>query len=170
MKLCVGLFGTCGGSEWRDSFMAIYKKLDVEFFNPQVEDWTPDCAVAEAEHLAEDAIILFPITSETYATGSLAEVGFSILNAISLDDRRDFVIMIDMDLDEELMEDKVAAKESLRARALVMQHLKKLRLSNLYVVDDLDQMLNVSLDLHDAAQIKEGLVKFNPHRKNEEEG
>lgn len=159
--LCVGLFGTCGNSRWRDSFIERYDVEDVEFFNPQVDDWKPECAVEEARHLANDAVILFPITSETYGTGSLAETGFSILNAIRLDDRRDFVILIEQDLDESLS-DPVARKESLRARALVREHLRKLHLSNLYVVESLDEMLDVSLTLYAAAKLREPLKRFNP--------
>lgn len=30
-------------------------------------------------HIAEDSVILFPVTNETYAAGSLSETGFSIL-------------------------------------------------------------------------------------------
>ena len=79
---CIGLFGTCGNSRWRDAFIEKYKELGIAFFNPQVEDWTPDCAVEEARHLAEDRIILFPVTSETYGIGSIAETGFCVLQAI----------------------------------------------------------------------------------------
>jgi|SRR3989339_675174 len=159
---CVGLFGTCGGSRWREAFMKKYEEAGIEFFNPQVADWKPEDAVKEAEHLANDAIILFPITGETYGTGSLAETGFSVLNAIRLDNRRDFVIMIEQQLDDSLT-DQVARKESLRARALVFQHLKKLRLSNLYVVSILEEMLAVSLTLHKAAVLREPLKQYNPH-------
>jgi hypothetical protein len=135
----------------------------------------------EAEHLAEDQIILFPVTNETYAFGSLAETGFSMLNAISLDDRRSFVIYIAQDiaavdpkgnkLDDQLNEDgsknpSSQAKASLRTRALVNQHLKKLRLPNVYIVDSLDEMLAVSLQLWDATKITYGLRDLNPHRKS----
>lgn len=161
MKVCVGLFGTCGKSKWRDPFIERYEDLRIQFFNPQVADWKPENAVVEAEHLAEDAVILFPITSETYATGSLAETGFSILNAIKLEDRRDFVIFIDQKLDDALMVDNpLAAKESLRARALVQQHLKKLNLSNLYYVDSLDEMLELSVALYKMADSRAGLEVY----------
>jgi len=160
--LTVGLFGTCGSSIWRNLFMAKYKELGIDFFNPQVDDWQPEMAAIEARHLAEDKIILFPITKETYATGSLAEVGFSILNAIKLDDRRSFVVMIEPDLLPEL-NDPITRKESLRARALVSEHLRKLRLSNLYVVATLEEMLEISIDLYRAAEIIYPLEKFNPH-------
>jgi hypothetical protein len=164
-KPCIGLFGTCGGSKWRDPFMSAYSRVGIEYFNPQVDDWKPELAEIEAEHLADDKVILFPITNETYATGSLSEVGFSILNAIKLDDRRDFVILISPDLDDALKENAVAYKESLRSRALVKQHLMKLRLSNLYLVDTLEEMLAVSIALYEAAVIRQRFERYNPHRK-----
>ena len=160
----IGLFGTCGNSAWRTPFMDRYKQMGIDYFNPQVENWDLSCAEAEAQHLAEDQIILFPVTNETYGLGSLSEVGFSILQAIKLDDRREFVIMIASDLVSEL-NDTVAKKESLRSRALVKQHLKKLRLPNLYLVDSLEEMLEVSVVLHQTVSIREPLRKLNPHNK-----
>ena len=149
MKDCIGLFGTCGGSKWRDPFMGNYKIRNIPFFNPQVDNWTPECAVVEAEHLAEDAIVLFHVTSETYATGSLAEVGFSILNAIKLDARRDVIVMIDNDVLPELEEkNPVAAKESKRARALVIAHLSKAKLDNVYMTRTLNDMHYLSIKLY----------------------
>lgn len=166
MKLCIGLFGTCGNSQWRVPFEERYTQEGITFYNPVVPDWTPDCAIEEAEHLANDAIILFPITGETTGMGSLSEVGFSILNAIKLDDRRDFVVFIEPDLDPEL-KDSIPpreAKDSVRARALVIQHLRKLQLSNVYVVSSLEEMLEVSVSLYSAAKVRVPLQKFNPHR------
>ena len=82
LKKCIGLFGTCGTSTFRkDLFIPKYESIGlkdgVDFFNPQVKNWSPNCAVLEAQHLAEDSIILFPITHETYGLGSLSEIGFS---------------------------------------------------------------------------------------------
>jgi hypothetical protein len=145
--------------------MVAYDKIGIEYFNPQVDNWDPSLAEIEAQHLANDEVILFPVTNETYATGSLAEVGFSILNAISLDDRRDFVILIDPTLDESLKENAVAYKDSVRARALVKQHLIKLRLGNLYLVDTLEEMLAVSIALYEAAVIRKRFERYNPHRR-----
>ena len=161
MKTCVGLFGTCGKSKWRTPFMDAYDKKKIVYFNPQKENWREQDAVVEAGHLAEDGIILFPITSESYATGSLAETGFSILNAIKLEDRRDIVIYIDQKLDDELMtSNPLAAKESLRARALVKQHLKKLNLNNLYDVESLEAMFELSIKLYRVLELREQLEVY----------
>lgn len=179
--LCIGLFGTCGGSRWReDLFIPRYRERGIEFFNPQVEDWNPSLAEVEAEHLANDAIILFPVTNETYAFGSLAETGFSMLNAMRLDDRREFVVFIAQDIAEtdpkgNVLDDRLdadgkpnpnsRAKDSLRARALVRQHLIKLRLPNVYLVDSLEGMLDVSITLWESVKLRYPLRELNPHRK-----
>lgn len=179
--LCVGLFGTCGGSRWREEhFIPRYDELGIRWYNPQVEDWDPSCAEAEAEHLANDAIVLFPVTDETYAFGSLAETGFSMLNAVRLDDRREFVVYVAQEiagldprgnvLDDRLDEEgnpnpRSRAKDSLRTRALVRQHLVKLRLPNVYVVDSLEEMFEVSVELWESVKIRWPLRRLNPHRK-----
>jgi hypothetical protein len=138
------------------------------FFNPQVDDWKPELAVVEAGHLAEDCVVCVPITKETYSLGSLAETGFSLMQAMKLDDRRDFVVLIEQELDEELMVDAALSKESLRSRALVLQHLKKLRLANVYVVDTLEEMLDVALKCYEAHKLLDDARKqFNPHLREE---
>ena len=163
-KPVIGLFGTCGNSTWRENFITVYESEELEYFNPQKVDWSPEDAVEEARHLAEDEVILFPVTNETYGLGSLAEVGFSILNAIRLDNTRFFVILIDDDVTEKLKEENPAlAKESRRNRALVKSHLSKLQLSNLYIVESMEQLLMCSIALYQAAIIKNMLAKFNPH-------
>ena len=159
-KIIIGLFGTCGDSEWRDEFIQKYNELGISFFNPQVDGWVPEYAPIEAEHLANDKIILFPITSESYGLGSLSEVGFSILNAIKLDSQRNFVVLIEEFLDTELTDEKMIT-ESIKDRALVKQHLLKLRLSNVYYVETLTDMLRVSIVLHTAETIKQEIQKFS---------
>ena len=159
MKTCIGLFGTCGTSTFRQElfipkYLSIGLKDGTDFFNPQVKDWNPNCAVVEAQHLAEDSIILFPITSETYGLGSLSEVGFSVLHAIRLNGNRDIIVMIDQHLDSELMRSEILTKESIRARKLVLEHLKTLDLSSLFIVNSLQNMLDLSVKLYECQLIK----------------
>ena len=73
--MTIGLFGTCGNSKWRDSFIKDYEKEGIDYYNPQVDNWKPEDAKVEAEHLANDKIILFPVTRETSGLGSLVTVG-----------------------------------------------------------------------------------------------
>lgn len=136
--LTVGLFGTCGGSRWREPFIARYEQLGIPYFNPQVDDWKPELAEIEAWHLVHDQFLLFPVTGETYGTGRLAETGFSILSALRGNSNRFVVIHIDPDLAPELKDKSpAAAKKSLRARKLVLEHLAQTKHPNVFIVDSL---------------------------------
>ena len=146
--ITIGLFGTCGGSKWRDRFMAAYASNGIDYFNPQVEEWTPEMADIEAQHLVEDDIIFFPVTGETAGMGSLAETGFSMFQAMKTNMNRYFVFMVDPACDPNADIDPLLAKESRRARALVLAHLRKNLHPNVFLCGDLDQMLEVSLRLH----------------------
>lgn len=148
-KPTVGLFGTCGNSKWREPFIALYDSMNVPYFNPQVPNWNSELAAKEAEHLATDPIVLIPITNETSGIGSLAEVGFTVAQAAINKCSRNFVIYIAPTVDETLVTDPGVAKESNRARKLVLAHLHKLQLNNVMVVNSLEHMLDVSVDLID---------------------
>jgi len=129
--------------------MSHYDNLQINYYNPQVADWKPEDAAIEADHLINDDIILFPVTNETYGTGSLAETGFSIMSVLRSAENRFVVIYIDTKLSESLVtNDTVAAKESMRSRALVLAHLKKVKHPNVFLVDSLDEMLELSIKLY----------------------
>lgn len=152
--ITIGLFGTCGGSKWRDPFIEKYKQLGYSFFNPQVDDWRPEYANIEAKHLVEDEIILFPVTDETYGLGSLAETGFSINQVLKSAKNRSVVLLIEPRVKEELeIANPSLAKESMRSRALVTAHLKQVNHPNVYFVNNLEDMLRASLKLYSVHNI-----------------
>ncbi len=152
----VGMFGTCGGSKWREKFIQTCEEKGISYFNPQVDNWTPELADLEAEHLVEDGIILFPVTGETYGTGSLAETGFSIFQAIRSNSERYIVLFVADDLDPALkVNDEIAYKESIRARKLVKAHLRKNKAPGVFVVDSLEAMHEAMLSLHQSMQLIE---------------
>lgn len=149
------MFGTCGSSTFRkDLFIPAYEKEGISYFNPMVDDWDPSLAEIEAEHLNTDQIVLFPILAESPGLGSLSEIGFSIAQAMKYDDRRDFVILIDKDVSEDLKNaDPIRAKDSITMRALTRAHLQKTAMPNVYMVDTLEEMLAISMALHAALEI-----------------
>lgn len=164
--ITVGLFGTCGGSIWRNEFMKKYDELGIAYFNPQVDDWNPAFADVEAEHLVNDEIILFPVTSETAGLGSLAETGFSIMQAIRSNVNRSIVIMIEKDVNDILKKEKPdVAKESIRTRALVRAHMGKNPVNNVYIVSSLEEMLDVSIMLHKAHVYLDQVRRFIIEKK-----
>lgn len=69
MKVFLG--GTCNGSTWRDELIPLLK---CDYFNPVVEDWTPECQVEEIAQRAEADVVLYVITKEMTGVYSIAEV------------------------------------------------------------------------------------------------
>lgn len=72
------LGGTCNNSTWRDELIPL---LQVNFFNPVVEDWTPECQEEEYKQKEEICRIHFYcITKEMIGVFSIAEVVDSVHN------------------------------------------------------------------------------------------
>lgn len=150
----IGLFGTCGDSTFRqDLFIPEYTRLQIPYFNPQVDDWKPELADIESDHLAHDVVQCWPVLGSTYGTGSLAEQGYSIASSLRAPTPLPkFVIpMIEMDLSS-VLTDEVAAKESIRARKLASTHLANNASPNVYLVSSLEEMLETSIILYGAAR------------------
>ena len=67
------LGGTCNNSTWRQELISQLSE-NVDFFNPVVDDWTPECQARE-DHAREEAkYVLFVITSQLTGVFSIAEV------------------------------------------------------------------------------------------------
>lgn len=150
MKTTIGLFGTCGQSTWRKIFIEAFSKQNIPYFNPQLPEgtWTPECSDIENQHFKTDSIILFPVTSETTAFGSLGEVGFSIQSLMSdFSKPRYFVFMID-DNCEDPKASEQEKQASIRARKLVKSKLQEQQHANVIIVHSLEKMLEVSLAIY----------------------
>lgn len=71
-KVKVFLGGTCNESTWRDKLIALLDE-SVEYFNPVVEDWTPECQKEEIKQRVICDYVLYVITSEMTGVYSIAE-------------------------------------------------------------------------------------------------
>lgn len=151
----IGLFGTCGSSTWRKEFVNAYNERGIEYFNPQLPEgvWKADMADEfvriENENLKTNEIILFSVTNETTGQGSLAEIGFSVLDTVRNLKNRYLIVMIDSDCkDVKATESQI--EESCRSRKLVLSKLQNefRKNPNLFLVKSLDDMLSLSLELH----------------------
>lgn len=69
MKVFLG--GTCNESIWRDELIAMLK---IDYFNPVVDDWTPECMVEEIKQREFCDYCLYVITPEMTGVYSIAEV------------------------------------------------------------------------------------------------
>lgn len=67
----VFLGGTCNGSKWRKILIPL---LEINYFNPVVEDWTPECQKEELKQRQECDIVLYVITPKMTGVYSIAEV------------------------------------------------------------------------------------------------
>lgn len=68
----VFLGGTCNESTWRDELIP---NLKIDYFNPVVEDWTPECQAEEERQKNEVCNYhLFVITPKMTGVFSIAEV------------------------------------------------------------------------------------------------
>lgn len=67
----VFLGGTCNNSLWRDELIP---KLKINYFNPVVKNWTPECRAAEIEARKNSDFVLYIITNKMTGVYSIAEV------------------------------------------------------------------------------------------------
>lgn len=67
----VFLGGTCNGSAWREDLI---KLLTIDFFNPVVPNWTPECQEEELKQREECDFCLYVLTPKMTGFYSVAEV------------------------------------------------------------------------------------------------
>jgi hypothetical protein len=69
MKVFLG--GTCNESKWREELIEL---LDIDYFNPVVEDWTPEFMKEEVRQRELCDYVLYVITPKMTGVYSIAEV------------------------------------------------------------------------------------------------
>lgn len=67
------LGGTCNESTWRDALIPLLEKAGISYFNPVVDDWTPECQEEERRQKQLCNIHLYVITKEMTGSFSIAE-------------------------------------------------------------------------------------------------
>ena len=84
MKVFLG--GTCAESKWRDN---IIPQLKCKYFNPVVDDWTPECQQIEEREKRICEYHLYVITPKMKGVFSIAE---AVSDAMQLHDRCIFCV------------------------------------------------------------------------------
>lgn len=69
----VFLGGTCNESTWRDELISLFSPR-VDYFNPVVPDWTPECMTEERKQRETCDYCLYVITPRMTGVYSIAEV------------------------------------------------------------------------------------------------
>lgn len=146
--LKIGLFGTTG-SNWRDQFINRYDYLNIPYFNPSKDDWTPLDASNEANHLQNDDIILIPVLNTSYGLASLSEIGFASIRAIN--ENKSLIVLIDDKVDSDLGNDELITLSN-NTRAIIKQHVIALskKYPQIILVNSLNDLLDVSIELASA--------------------
>jgi len=67
----VFLGGTCNESTWRDELIPMLK---IAYFNPVVDDWSPECMAEEIKQRKECDYVLYVITPKMTGVYAIAEV------------------------------------------------------------------------------------------------
>lgn len=67
----VFLGGTCNESLWRETIIEV---LEIDYFNPIVDDWTPDCMTEERRQRKECDFCLYVITPKMTGVYAIAEL------------------------------------------------------------------------------------------------
>ena len=73
-KIKVFLGGTCNDSSWRDEIISKLDRKVVDYFNPVVDDWTPECMDEEIKQRRICDYCLYVITPRMTGVYSIAEV------------------------------------------------------------------------------------------------
>jgi hypothetical protein len=85
----VFLGGTCNNSNWRNDLIPL---LNCDYFNPVVDDWTPECQAEEIVQRANCDYVLYVITPAMIGVYSIAEV---VDDSNKRPDKTIFVVLTD---------------------------------------------------------------------------
>lgn len=77
----VFLGGTCNESTWRNKLIPLLEKQGIEYYNPVVEDWTPECQQEEYRQKEICDVHLYLITKKMKGVFSIAEAVASCQDA-----------------------------------------------------------------------------------------
>lgn len=158
----IGLFGTTS-SNWRDRFINRYDYLNIPYFNPSKDDWSPLDASNEANHLQSDDIILIPVLNTSYGFASLSEIGFAAIRAINED--KSLIVLIDDKVDSDLGSNELITLSN-NTRAIIKQHVIALseKYPQIILANSLNDLLDVSIKLafanNDATKLNRNASSF----------
>lgn len=79
VKKDVFLGGSCNPTTWRTvKAIPFLEKYSISYYNPQVDDWSPELMKVENYHKDTATILLFVIDNETRAVASCTEAAYYI--------------------------------------------------------------------------------------------
>ena len=128
-KTKVFLGGTCNNSTWRDKLIPLLK---IDYFNPVVDDWTPECQDEEIRQRELCDYCLYTITPKMTGVYSIAEV---------VDDsnkRPEKTILCVLDEDDE----NIFSESQIKSLKQVKEMVKNNGANVFYSLEDIASFLN----------------------------
>ena len=153
MKVFLG--GTCAESKWRDK---IIPQLKCEYFNPVVDDWTPECQKIEEREKRICEYHLYVITPKMQGVFSIAE---AVSDSMQLHDRCIFCVTKEDD-DRDWTKEEL---KSLNATSELIKNNGGIILSSLdevveYINNEYDRMPSIEQQLEYYKKRTEHLIKL----------
>lgn len=150
-KVTVGLFGSAGQQsdptfvDWRTPICEGLAKMNCTAFDPVVDDWNAEAAVAESFHFRTCDILAFYVHTKTEGFGAAAEIGFGVAEAVA--SNRPCVFYLEL-FDDESAKAIFGHKKTLnRPRLLAIQRARDLIAthpdlsSQIYVCDTYEEFI-----------------------------
>lgn len=149
----VVLFGSVGGNWREDHVIPLLDELGVSYFNPVVDNWTPDMAQREAEAMKSCETVLIVINGETPSFSGVAESGWAAFGAFQRKQTFIFCVLSDeykkpipfylrpIPFVRELVRHYEHSANSLRH--LMVEHAKNFNIESMFIVDKIDDLLTV---------------------------
>lgn len=151
MAVQVALFGAVSAEkDWRNNqVIPLLKKLNVTYFNPVVDNWTPERAPIEAQAMADAETIIMVFDNSSPAFTGLAEAGWAALGASQRG--QNFILYIDMsyklNIPESIITTDLAVEWSgyfkhwaSSVRELTYRHAQESGLETLHLCDTMDKV------------------------------
>ncbi|MBI2473133.1 nucleoside 2-deoxyribosyltransferase domain-containing protein [Candidatus Uhrbacteria bacterium] len=140
----VFLGGSCNPTTWRfDYAIPTLEEAGVSFYNPQVDDWSPELVAIEAAAKDEAKVLLFVIDGQTRA-------GVSIMEALKYGaDGRTVVLSIENIPMGTVIENQEVLGRDLKDANRMRSYLSDLvkDYPNVYICDSMTSAVQKSIDL-----------------------
>lgn len=106
MSKKVFLGGACGTTTWREEIIPELEKHGIDYYNPQVKEWSEELIEIEAKAKEDADILLFVISKETRSIASMIEAAEYIAKG-----REILLVIENIDDGQEIAGQKITGQE-----------------------------------------------------------
>ena len=133
------LGGTCAETTWRDELMPLLDQKEIDYFNPVVDNWTPECIeIEEHQKNVECNVHMYCITPDMQGVYSIAEIVHSAHLANMYGTSVDKIIFV-------VLKDDRWEKSQIKSLTATMELVKKIARENAVVgyVSNMKKLIDI---------------------------